>query len=210
MSLSSSILRSCAKISRICLVGGCLFGSATVFGANFSTVIIDPGHGGRDKGGNYGKVYEKHLALDTAYRLEKNLRAKGYRTVMTRRSDQFVSLPARCKMANRYRNAIFVSVHYNYTWKRHVSGLETFYYSRSGKKLAEAIQRGMLRYTRAGDRGVKFGRFYVIRNTRMPAVLVEGGFLSHSKERERIKSAYFREAISRGIAEGIQRYRRSG
>lgn len=178
--------------------------------ANFRTVVIDPGHGGRDKGGNYGKVYEKHLALDTAYRLEKNLRSMGYRTVMTRRSDQFISLPARCKTANRYRKAIFVSVHYNYTWKRHVSGLETFYYSQSGKKLADAIQRGMLRYTRAENRGVKFGRFYVIRNTRMPAVLVEGGFLSHSKERGRIKSAYFREAIARGIAEGIQRYRRSG
>lgn len=178
--------------------------------ARFSTVVIDPGHGGRDKGGHYGRVYEKHLALDTAYRLEKNLRAMGYRTVMTRRSDQFVSLPERCKIANRQRNAIFVSVHYNSTWKQHVSGLETFYYSSSGKKLAEYVQRGILRYTRATDRGAKYGRYYVIRNTKCPAILVEGGFISHSQERDRMKSAYWREAIARGIAEGIQRYRRSG
>ena len=178
--------------------------------ANFRTVVIDPGHGGRDKGGHYGKVYEKHLALDTAYRLEKNLRSMGFRTVMTRRSDKFVSLPARCRIANRYRNSIFVSVHYNSTWKRHVSGLETFYYSKSGKKLASYVQRGMLRYTRAEDRGVKYGRYYVIRNTKATSILVEGGFISHSKERARMKSAYFREGIARGIAEGIQRYRRSG
>ena len=177
---------------------------------SFSTVVIDPGHGGRDKGGHHGKVYEKHLALDTAYRLENNLRAMGFKTVMTRRSDTFISLPQRCKIANKYRNAIFVSVHYNSTWKKHVSGLETFYYSKSGKKLAEYVQRGMLRYTRAGDRGYKYGRYYVIRNTKCPAILVEGGFISHSKERARMKSAYFREAVARGIAEGIQRYRRSG
>lgn len=184
--------------------------STSLGAASFRTVIIDPGHGGRDKGGHYGKVYEKHLALDTAYRLEKTLKTMGYNTVMTRRSDNFVSLPGRVKMANRYRNAIFVSVHYNYTWKSKVSGLETFYYSGSGKKLASYIQRGMLRYTRAGDRGAKYGRFYVIRNTKMPAVLVEGGFISNSAERGRIKSAYFREAVARGIAEGIQRFRRSG
>jgi len=210
VSLPSSILRIRTVLLGVALAIGVISGAPTAQAASFSTVVIDAGHGGRDKGGNYGKVYEKHLALDTAYRLEKNLRTMGYRTVMTRRSDQFISLPDRCKTANRYKSAIFVSIHYNYTWKRDVSGLETFYYSKSGKKLADAIQRGILRYTRAEDRGTKFGRFYVIRNTKIPAVLVEGGFLSHTKERERIKSAYFREAIARGIAEGIQRYRRSG
>ena len=178
--------------------------------ANFRTVIIDPGHGGHDKGGHYGKVYEKHLALDTAIRLEKALKHMGYKTVLTRRSDNFISLPRRVRMANRYRNAIYVSVHYNYTWRSHVSGLETFYYSRSGKELAKYVHSSMVRYARTEDRGTKFSRFYVIRNTKMPAILVEGGFISNSKERGRMKSAYFREAIARGIANGIQRYRRSG
>jgi len=184
--------------------------SSMLHAANFRTVIIDAGHGGKDKGGHYGKVYEKHLALDTAIRLEGALKRMGYKTVMTRRSDQFISLPKRVRIANSYRSAIYVSVHYNYTWKRDVSGLETFYYSRSGKKLAEYVQSSICRYTRAGDRGAKFSRFYVIRNTKMPAILVEGGFISNEKERSRMKSAYFREAVARGIANGIQRYRRSG
>ena len=91
--------------------------------ANFRTIVIDPGHGGHDNGGQWGRVYEKHLALDTAYRLESKLKALGYQTVMTRRSDYFISLPQRVSTANRYKNAIFVSIHYNYTWKQDVSGL---------------------------------------------------------------------------------------
>lgn len=209
MSLVSLLSR---RVLPAILIAGltALYCAPSAEAARFSTVVIDPGHGGRDKGGHYGKVYEKHLALDTAYRLEKNLRSMGFRTVMTRRSDKFVSLPARCKIANKYRNSIFVSVHYNSTWKKHVSGLETFYHSANGKKLAGYVQRGMLRYTRAEDRGIKYGRYYVIRNTKATSILVEGGFISHSKERARMKSAYFREGIARGIAEGIQRYRRSG
>lgn len=181
-----------------------------VHAAQFNTVIIDPGHGGVDKGGHFGRVYEKHLALDTSYRLESTLKGMGYRTVMTRRSDLFISLPERCRIANQHRNAIFVSVHYNYTWKKHVSGIETFYYGQSSRKLASYVQSGMLRHTRTVDRGVKFGRFYVIRHTKIPAILIEGGFVSNTDERNRMKSAYFREAVARGIAEGIQRYRRSG
>lgn len=183
----------------------CTFAQA----ANFRTVIIDPGHGGHDNGGQWGKVYEKHLALDTAARLERNLRKMGYQTVMTRRSDYFVSLPQRVALANRHRNAIYVSIHYNYTWKQQVSGLETFYYNRGGQRLAGYVQSSLVRQTRTVDRRAKFARYYVIRNTKMPSILVEGGFVSNQAERNRMKSAYFREAIARGIAEGIQRYRRS-
>ena len=94
---------------------------------SFDTVVIDAGHGGRYNGGSYGKVYEKWLALDTAIRVEKKLKAQGFRTVMTRRSDNFITLPGRAKIGNRFPNSIFVSIHYNFTWKRDVSGLETFY-----------------------------------------------------------------------------------
>jgi N-acetylmuramoyl-L-alanine amidase len=133
----------------------------------------------------------------------------GYQTVLTRRSDYFVTLPQRVNIANRYKNAIFISVHYNYTWKQHVSGLETFYYTREGQKLAHYVQSSLVRHTRTVDRSAKFARYYVIRNSNIPAILVEGGFVSNETERNRMKSAYFREAVARGIAEGIQRYRRS-
>lgn len=177
--------------------------------ANFRTVVIDPGHGGNDLGGHWGRVYEKHLALDTAIRLESTLKRMGYKTVLTRRSDYFISLPQRVSTGNRYKNAIFVSIHYNYTWKQQVSGLETFYYNREGQRLARYVQSSLVRLTRTVNRNAKFARFYVLRNSKLPAILVEGGFVSNEKERNRMKSAYFRESIARGIAEGIQRYRRS-
>lgn len=175
----------------------------------FRTVVIDPGHGGHDKGGQWGLVYEKHLALDTAARLDSELKRRGYRTVMTRRSDYFISLPERVKITQRYSNAIFVSVHYNYTWKQDVSGLETFYHSGQSQPLAQYIQEGMLRKVRAVNRGAKFARFYVIRNNSCPAVLVECGFVSNAGERARMKSAWFRQALAVGIADGIDRYRRN-
>jgi len=190
------------------IFAACVF-AASASAANFRTVVIDPGHGGHDKGGQWGKVYEKHLALDTAVRLENNLKKMGYQTVMTRRSDYFITLPQRVALGNRYSNAIFVSIHYNYTWKQQVSGLETFYYGREGQRLAGYVQSSLVRQTRTVDRKAKFARFYVIRNSKLPAILVEGGFVSNETERNRMKSAYFREAVARGIAEGIQRYRRS-
>jgi N-acetylmuramoyl-L-alanine amidase len=177
--------------------------------ANFRTVVIDAGHGGHDNGGQWGRVYEKHLALDTAYRLESKLKKLGYQTVMTRRSDYFISLPQRVNTGNRYKNAIFVSIHYNYTWKQEVSGLETFYSSEEGRKLAKLVQNSLIRRTRTVDRSAKYARFYVIRNSTLPAILVEGGFVSNAQERDRMKSGWFRESIAQGIVDGIQSYRRS-
>lgn len=175
--------------------------------AGFRTVVIDPGHGGHDKGGQWGQVYEKHLALDTATRLESQLRQKGINTVMTRRSDYFVSLPQRVSIANRYRNAIFVAVHYNYTWKPDVNGLETYYCSPQSQRLAQCVHACMKRRVSTADRGVKHARYYVIRHTTIPAILVECGFVSNASERNRMKSAWFRDSLARGIAEGIMRYR---
>lgn len=196
-------------ISRILsLMAVCALGSSA-WAANFRTVVIDAGHGGHDNGGQWGKVYEKHLALDTAVRLENNLKRMGFQTVMTRRSDYFISLPQRVAIGNRHKNAIFVSIHYNYTWKEHVSGLETFYFSREGQRLAHHVQNSLVRRTRTVDRNAKFARYYVIRNSTLPAILVEGGFVSNVEDRERMKTGNYREAIARAIAEGILRYRRS-
>jgi len=182
---------------------------STLAGAyNFRTVVIDPGHGGHDKGGQWGRVYEKHLALDTSVRLESHLKKMGFNTVMTRRSDYFVSLPGRMSIANKYRNAIFVCIHYNYTWKQHVRGIETFYHSRESHKLAQDVHRGVMSRVKVVDRGVKYARYYVIRNCSIPSILVEGGFVSNSNERSRMKTAWFRDAIARGIADGIQKFRR--
>lgn len=195
------------RLSRLTLgIFGFLAASAIVQAGAFRTVVIDPGHGGHDLGGHYGKVYEKHLALDTSMRLENYLKQAGYRTVMTRRSDNFISLSKRASIGNSYSNSIFVSIHYNYTWKRDVSGLETFYYSSRSKPLASYIHSGMMRRARTGNRGVKFARYYVIRNAKNPAVLVECGFVSNYRERSKMKKASWRDGLARGIAEGIAKY----
>ena len=183
---------------------------ATAHARSFRTVIIDPGHGGHDKGGQWGMVDGEHLALDTATPLESELKKRGFRTVMTRRSDYFISLPERVRIASRYSDAIFVSVHYNYTWKQGVSGLETFYHSGQSQPLASHVHSGIMSKVRAINRGVKFARFYVIRNTRCPSILVECGFVSNANERNRMKTAHFRQSLAEGIAEGIMRFRRSG
>ena len=180
---------------------------ATVQAASFNTVVIDPGHGGHDKGGQWGQVYEKHLALDTATRLEAQLRQHGINTVMTRRSDYFVSLPQRVSMANSYRNAIFVAVHYNYTWKPDAYGLETYFCTPQSQQLAQFVHAGITHRVSTADRGVKSARYFVIHQTTIPAILVECGFVSNAQERERMKSAWFRESLARGIADGIMRFR---
>lgn len=187
-----------------------VFAAAPVQARQFRTVVIDPGHGGHDKGGQWGLVYEKHLALDIATRLENEVKKRGFRTVMTRRSDYFISLPERVRIASRYSDAIFVSVHTNYTWKQGVSGLETFYHSQQSYALASYVHSGMMSKVRAVNRGVKFARFYVIRNTSCPSILAECGFVSNPNERGRMKSAWFRQALAEGIADGIARFRRAG
>ena len=88
--------------------------SSELHAKSFRYVIIDPGHGGHDRGGNKGLVYEKHLALDTALRLEYYLKQRGVRVRMTRRSDYFVSLSGRASYGNKYNNSIFVSIHYSH------------------------------------------------------------------------------------------------
>jgi N-acetylmuramoyl-L-alanine amidase len=191
-----------------CLIGWLLVAPAQA--RYFSTVVIDPGHGGHDKGCQWGRVYEKHLCLDTSLRLENTLRSKGYRTAVLRRSDYFISLPQRVSMAAKYRNAIFVSVHYNFTWRQEASGIETFYHSAESQPLASYVQEGMLKRVRGVNRGVKFARYYVIRNTKMPSILVECGFVSNQNERDKMRKAYYRQAVADGIADGIFKFRSRG
>jgi N-acetylmuramoyl-L-alanine amidase len=193
------------------LIAALLLGfPAVAHAARFNTVVIDPGHGGHDKGAQWGQVYEKHLALDTSARLESYLKQRGIKTVMTRRSDYFVTLPGRVNIANRFRNAIFVSVHYNYTWRAEASGLETYYHSGQSQRLVQLVHTGMMKRVSAVNRGVKSARYYVIRNTTIPAILVECGFISNQSERGRMRSAWYRDSLARGIADGILRFCNGG
>jgi N-acetylmuramoyl-L-alanine amidase len=169
------------------------------------TIIIDAGHGGHDRGGIPGqRISEKVLALDVATRLEKRLRKAGFRTVMTRKRDVFVPLGTRVAIANRYRDGVFVSVHFNSAEREGARGFETYYAGGSASyRLAAEIQRNLLRTTRTENRGVKRRGFYVLRKTRIPAVLVECGFLTNRQEGRLSLSSRHRERLAAAIASAI-------
>jgi N-acetylmuramoyl-L-alanine amidase len=170
----------------------------------FDTVVIDAGHGGHDRGASIGYVFEKHLALDTARRVEQLLRKQGLKVIMTRSTDVFIPLQGRSAIGNREGNALFVSIHYNYNKSGSGHGLETFYCHDRSYMLAGFIQAYLIQETRLQNRGVKHANFHVIRATsRNPAVLVECGFVSNSAERAGMMTGLYRERIAVGVAKGI-------
>ena len=176
----------------------------------FDTVVLDSGHGDFDRGAAIGYVYEKHLALDTARRVEDLLKKAGLKVVMTRSRDVFIPLPGRAAVGNRYGNAIFVSIHYNYNRGGSGTGVETYHYSTKSFTLASYIQAYLVQRTSMTNRGVKHASFHVIRNTtRNPAVLVECGFVSNSTDRSRMMTGEFRKRIAEGIAQGIVSYQKA-
>jgi len=199
---------------------------------SFVTVVLDPGHGGKDDGAKGNGLVEKELSLDVALRVEKILNLFNFPTVLTRRDDTFVSLPERAAIANNLDNDIFVSIHFNHAAVSTSTGVETFYASEkvapeaawtwigffnkpdpnvsdSGETLAGFIQASLVIRTDAVNRGIKGRPLYVVRHTRCPAVLVEGGFINNPLEAQMISNADYRERLARAIAEGIMSYQKT-
>lgn len=170
-----------------------------------STIVIDAGHGGHDRGGGPGqRIPEKPYTLDIAKRLRSVLQNAGFKTVMTRDGDYFVGLGGRCAVANSRRDAIFVSVHLNSAPRVGADGIETYYYSRQSASLAAAVHREILRVAGTEDRHVRRRGYYVLRNTRIPAILCECGFLTNPREGARISgSAAYRQQLAEAIGRGI-------
>jgi N-acetylmuramoyl-L-alanine amidase len=168
-----------------------------------------------------------------AERLERLLKATGVDTVLTRRQDVYVPLPERAEIANRLgesnSNVIFVSIHFNQAADEGVDGIETYYadqkvplatdwtwvgfFSRPedealdrGENLASDIQRALTLQMMAVNRGIKSRPLFVVRHTRMPAVLVEGGFLSNKIENQMLRNDGYRDRLAQGLATGIMNY----
>lgn len=184
---------------------------------NAILIIIDPGHGGEDYGTHsLGKpvYHEKYLTLSTAKLLNSYLQNLGYRTLMTRETDIFIPLEKRAEMANNQSPTLFVSVHYNSAPNRDAQGIEVFYYRndtnsirvKKSKVLAEKVLSCLIKNTKAKDRGIKNGNFCVIRETAMPAILIEAGFLTNQEELEKIKTSQYIKSLAWGIAQGIDQY----
>jgi len=198
------------------------------------TVVLDPGHGGHDKGqvSRYGA--EKDFALDVARKLRPILQAKGLRVIMTREGDYFVPLEVRAQIANRARDAIFVSIHFNASGDDpNATGFEIFSFTPRGAPstsdgtvtassvnmqpgssvdaqslaLSACIYHSLLGHIPEFDRGIKRARFAVLRLAKVPAVLIEGGFLTERGESKLISNKDWRAKLAGAIGIGIENYR---
>lgn len=170
------------------------------------TIVIDAGHGGHDRGGVPGqRLSEKMMALDVAQRLRSVLQARGYRVVMTRNSDVFIPLGTRTSIANSYRGATFVSVHFNSASRSGANGIETYYYRRDSAGLAASIHRNVVAIAPTENRGIRRRGYFVLRRTNNPGVLVECGFLTNPTEARYALNPSYRQRLAEAIARGIQR-----
>ena len=174
--------------------------------ADAKTVILDAGHGGKDKGAHWYGISEKTLTLDVAKRVESLLKKKGITVAMTRKTDRFISIKDRAYLANKYSDSIFVSIHFNSHTNSSVKGIETFYISSKGKKLAKSIQNRLARRINTNDRGSKKYHYAVLTKTKGVAALVECGFISNRWEGTRCASSWFRDILAQEIASGIASY----
>ena len=174
-------------------------------------VVIDPGHGGQDPGAiGIGGIRETDVVLEVSKIVEKLLSEKGVKVSLTRGNEVDLDLSPRVSLANKINADIFVSIHANASRgkRRDINGLETFYYRGwRGRLLAKKIQKQILRVSPGSpDRGVKQGRYYVIKNTRMPAVLVEIGFLTGRLDARRLEKITHRKRLAYAITKGILEY----
>src|SRR5213595_1705950 len=197
------------------------------------TIVLDPGHGGYDKGAicRYGS--EKDFALDVARQLRPLLQAKGLRVIMTREGDYFVPLEVRARIANAARDSIFISIHFNATNDDpNATGFEIFSFTPRGAPstsdnwvaassvnmqpgsavdaqslaLSACIYHSLLGHLPEYDRGIKRARFAVLRLTKVPAVLIEGGFLTERGESKLISNKDWRAKLAGAIGIGIENY----
>src|SRR4029077_16278591 len=201
------------------------------------TVVLDPGHGGYDRGQVSRFGYEKDFALDVARKLRPLLQAKGLHVIMTREGDYFVPLEVRAKIANAARNSIFVRIHFNATNDDpNATGFEIFSFTPRGAPsasdsavasssvnmqpgsqvdaqsmaLSACIYHSLLGHIPEYDRGIKRARFAVLRLTKVPAVLIEGGFLTERGECKLISNKDWRGKLAAAIGVGIENYRTLG
>ncbi len=209
-----------------------LFKDYTVPRGRIRTIMLDPGHGGKDTGapGPNGK-WEKAITLSLSMKLQKRLQQLGYRVLVTRNADVFPSLERRVDIANRWKPDLYISIHCNATGDRSISGVETFLttpvgapsssdskpgfnkspgnnHDASNIRLAYEIQKSIIQRTRAADRGIKHARFYVIKNVNCPSVLIETGFLSNYGEGRKLTTSAYQDQLVNGMVNGIQAFAR--
>jgi N-acetylmuramoyl-L-alanine amidase len=171
------------------------------------SIVLDPGHGGRDNGttGASGTL-EKELTLRTARLLYDKLKAAGANVYMTRNSDTFISLPSRVSMAHSKNADAFISLHFDSNEDRSARGMTGYYYHVYQRKLADTLYTAAAGKTRLNGRGIAIGDYHVIRENNQKAVLMELGFVSNPEEEMTVRTSSFQENAASGLYEGLARY----
>ncbi len=230
-SQGSDVLVSRIDLSK--LIDPVLRPSHIAQGPLFTTVVVDPGHGGHDSGARGVFGNEETYTLDTSLRLAKQLQSRGFKVVMTRTSDTYPSLPRRVEIANATPSSVFVSVHYN-SGGSSAQGIETYALAPQGTNrsrkdenendavrfrgntrdseniaLATAVHASMLYHLKAVDRGILRDRWFLLKGIQTPGILVEGGFITSPAECAKIHNPLYRERIAASIAAGIVNYRKA-
>ncbi len=204
-------------------------------GRKLTTIVLDPGHGGKDPGNRVAGRSEKNATLALANAVRDQLVDAGFRVIFTRKSDKFVELPVRPDIANRARADLFVSLHFNATTsgKAEVSGPETYCITPVGAAssnaqgeganygattanlsekpsllLAYSVQRALVKNLGVEDRSVRRARFAVLRDAEMPAILIESGYMTHPVEGRKIFDAAYQRQLAAAIVKGIMNYQR--
>jgi len=173
-------------------------------------ILIDPGHGGWDPGaiGRNG-TKEKQVTLDIAKQLEQYLRGRdNVVVIMTRRSDKYVSLSARKRMAQSWKADLFVSIHANGSSFTHLNQTEIYYHDRKSYALAKMIRKELVRELRQRDGGVRKKSLAVIRRNpaKYGSVLVESDYLTNKAGEQRLRSDNYKQKIARSIYESIDSF----
>lgn len=180
-------------------------------------IVLDPGHGGSDVGTQSltkPRYQEKNLNLLTARFVKQYLQKMGYKIFLTRHQDVFVSLEKRSALANKYHAQLFVSLHYNSAPSAEAKGVEIFYYSsrqqfkrtQQSRAFAHSVLKSLIKQAKVTSRGVKSGNWAVIREAKMPAILIECGFMTNQEEMQKIKDLNYVRRLAWAIAQGTDAY----
>ena len=217
---------------------------AQQLGLSVKTIVIDPGHGGKDPGAVSQARQEKQIVLSLSKTLRDILVKKGYNVRLTRETDVFLPLRKRTQFATHQKADLFISIHTNASIARSASGIETYYLalasdesarrtamrenagaeynmkeldalvgrilkeskSTESRRLAELIQAQLASGKQVKNRGVKHAPFVVLIGTKVPAVLVEVGFISNPTEGKKLTTRAYQRQLARAIANGIEQY----
>ena len=170
------------------------------------TVVIDAGHGGSDYGAIRDNINEKDITLDVSKRLKTLLQKQGYNVIMTRDTDEYLSLQERCDITEAAHPDIFVSVHVNSSVKPEITGVETHYYHQESLALAQTVHAAIASNIKSNNRGLFKSKFYVINHTTVPAILCEIGFISNDSERSQLNGDKRKQDTAKAIMEGVNNY----